>query len=69
MEAFNKILERGLMKFCCTNMEDWDDSVPSILWAYRTTTKKLHKYAPFHLFYGKEGVIPREFITPGLYIV
>jgi transposase InsO family protein len=58
VEAFNKILERGLMKVCCTNREDWDDRVPTVLWAYRTTTKKLHKYTPFQLVYGKEVVVP-----------
>jgi hypothetical protein len=49
-------------------MEDWDDRVPTVLWAYRTTTKKLHKYTPFQLVYGKEVVVPAEFITPSLYI-
>jgi hypothetical protein len=30
--------------------------------------KKLHKYMPYHLFYGKVAVVPAEFITPSLYI-
>ena len=30
--------------------------------------KKIHKYSPFHLVYGKEVVVPIEFITPSLYI-
>jgi hypothetical protein len=68
VEEFNKSLERGLTKFCCENREDWDDRVPTILWAYRTTTKKLHKYTPFHLVYGKEVVVPVELINPSLYI-
>jgi hypothetical protein len=50
------------------NREDWDDRVPTVLWAYRTTTKKLHKYTPFQLVYGKEVVVPTEFITLSLYI-
>jgi transposase InsO family protein len=37
IEAFNKILERGLTKVCCANREDWDDRVLAVLWAYRTT--------------------------------
>jgi hypothetical protein len=68
VEAFNKILERGLTKVCCANREDWDDRVPTVLWAYRTTTKKLHRYTPFQLVYGKEVVVPADFITPSLYI-
>jgi transposase InsO family protein len=58
VEAFNNILERGLMKVCCTNKEDLDDRVPTVLWVYRTITKKLHKYTPFQLFYGKEFMVP-----------
>jgi transposase InsO family protein len=64
VEAFNNILERGLTKVCCTNREDRDDRVPTVLWAYRTTIKKIHRYTPFHLVYGKEDVVPAEFITP-----
>jgi hypothetical protein len=40
----------------------------SVLWAYRTTTKKLHKYTPFQKVYGREAIVPAEFITPSLYI-
>jgi transposase InsO family protein len=68
VEAFKKILERGLTKVHCANMEYWDDRFPAVLWAYRTTTKKLRKYTPFQLVYGKEVVVPTELITPSLYI-
>jgi hypothetical protein len=39
-----------------------------VLWAYRTTTNKIHRYTLFQLVYGKEAVVPAEFITPSLYI-
>ena len=68
VEAFNKILEKGLTKVCCTNREDWDDRVPVVLWAYRTNTKKLHRYTLFQLVYGREAVVPTKFITPSSYI-
>jgi transposase InsO family protein len=53
VEAFNKIMEKGLTKVCCANREDWDDRVPVVLWAYRSTTKKLHRYTSFQLVYRK----------------
>jgi hypothetical protein len=43
-------------------------TVLAVLWAYRTTTKKLHRYTPFQLVYGKEVVVPAEFIAMSLYI-
>jgi hypothetical protein len=66
VEAFKNILERGLTKACCKNMEDWDDRVPIVLWAYRKTTKKLQKYTPFQPVYGKEVAVLAKFITPSL---
>lgn len=69
VESFNKILEIGLAKVCCTNRDDWDKRVSVMLWTYQTTTKKLHRFAPFQLVYGREAVVPAEFITPNLFIV
>jgi hypothetical protein len=68
MEAFNKILEKGLTKVCCANHEDWDERVLKVLWAYWITTNKLHKYTPFQLVYGQESMVPAKFISPSLFV-
>ena len=50
------------------NQNDWDVRIPPVLWAYRTTCKKLTGKTPFRMVYGQEEIMPMEYIVPSLHI-
>jgi transposase InsO family protein len=68
IKDFNKILENALTKICNVNKDDWDLKLSIILWDYRTTCKKMTGHTPFRIVYGREEMVPLDYLVPSLRI-
>jgi hypothetical protein len=53
VERFNKTLCESLAKL--QEDKQWDDKIPSVLFAYRNKTHSSTKVKPFYLVYGREA--------------
>ena len=53
-----------MLKIIRTRLEGakgiWPEELPSVLWAYKTTTRTPTRETPFRLTYGNEAIIPAE---------
>jgi len=58
VKSFNKTLHKGITKICNIEKDDWDDKVPTILWAYHTRYRQSIGATPFKLVYGQDVVVP-----------
>ena len=63
-EATNKTLLFTLKKMLKKAKGMWVDEQPGVLWAYRTTPRRLTGTTPFALAYGMDAVIPTEIGMP-----
>ena len=59
-----EVTNQSLLKIIKTRLEEakgiWPEELPSILWAYRTTTRTPTEETPFRLTYRNEAVIPAK---------
>ena len=59
-----EVTNQSLLKIIKTRLEGakgiWLEELPSILWAYRTTTRTPTEETPFRLTYRNEAVIPAK---------
>ncbi len=65
-ESTNKTLCTALTKIVEGNRTDWEQKLPSVLWAYRCAYKIALNTTPFNLVYGLDAILPIEFLVPTL---
>jgi hypothetical protein len=57
-ERFNGTLCNALKKCVNSSTAEWDDLIPSVLFAYRTMKQSTTKFSPFYLMHGREAQLP-----------
>ena len=54
VETFNTTLCKSLFMYVAKNQKDWDDFIPLILFAHRTSISEAIDDSPFYCLYGRE---------------
>lgn len=63
-ESLNKTLERLLSRIIEENQLDWDEKLPYVLLAYRSSVHESTKETPFGMLFGREVLLPIDVVTP-----
>ncbi len=60
VERFNSYISQLLSMYVSANQKDWDEFLPSILFAYCTSPQATTGDSPFYLLYGHEPRLPLD---------
>ena len=64
VERFNRTLLMMLAMFASKNREDWDDLLPAVMMAYRSSVHESTGFSPYRLMFGEECTLPMDFGLP-----
>lgn len=58
VERFNATLATMLSMYVSSHQRDWDEFIPYVLFAYRTSIQETTQETPFYLMYGRDARLP-----------
>ena len=64
VERFNRTLLMMLAMFAGKNRDDWDDLLPAVMMAYRSSVHESTGYSPYRLMFGEECTLPMDIGLP-----
>ena len=64
MERFNRTLLMMLAMFAGENRDDWDDLLPAVMMAYRSSVHESTGFSPYRLMFGEECTLPMDVGLP-----
>lgn len=62
IDRFHSTLHAMMAKLVNSNQRDWDERLPVIAFAYRTSVHETTGYTPFFLLFGREARIPADIV-------
>ena len=64
VERFNITLLMMLAMFAGENKDDWDDLLPAVMMAYRSSVHDSTGFSPYRLMFGEECTLPMDIGLP-----
>ena len=64
VERFNRTLLMMLAMFAGKNRDDWDDLLPAVMMAYRSSVHESTGFSPYRLMFGEECTLPMDIGLP-----
>ena len=64
VERFNRTLLMMLAMFASKNREDWDDLLPAVMMAYRSSVHESTGFSPYRLMFGEECTLTMDIGLP-----
>ena len=62
IERFHGTMHSMLAKWTSTNQRDWDEELPAVAFAYRTSEHEATGFTPYFLMHGREARIPADLV-------
>ena len=64
VERFNRTLLMMLVMFAGEHKDDWDDLLPPVMMAYRSSVHESTGFSPYRLMFGEECMLPMDIGMP-----
>jgi len=62
IERFHSTMHHMIAKWAIENQRNWDETLPAVAFAYRTSENEATGFTPFYLQYGREARIPADLV-------
>ena len=64
VERFDRTLLMMLAMFAGEHKDDWDDLLPPVMMAYRSSVHESTGFSPYRLMFGEECMLPMDIGLP-----